>query len=191
MKNNKTKITLLIVAVYTLTILALIFVSNAAESGKDCLSINPYWHYGPVILPCYFFDTVYKLLLYPSYIFAAVLFGLLMPPTGDVNTNVFLAVSLFANDLILYVLLSKLIYRKRNIVKAILLCLIIIIPAFAIFANLVWPSIVEAYCQGRAKKIVGNQWNKVFKAEGDEKKYASEIFWGFREQLKCEHRFGL
>jgi len=62
------------------------------------------------------------------------------------------------------------------------------------FLGILWflgPLFIEGYCQNQAKKIVGNQWNKIYEAEGYEKKYVKEIFWGFREELKCERKFGL
>jgi hypothetical protein len=51
------------------------------------------------------------------------------------------------------------------------------------------PMIIEEYCANQARKIVGNQWGKLYPAEGSEKQYVSQITWGFREQLKCEQKF--
>jgi hypothetical protein len=63
--------------------------------------------------------------------------------------------------------------------------LVILLLAFLWFLK---PLLIEKHCENQAKKIVGNQWDKLYKAEGYEKQYATKITWGFREQLKCERR---
>lgn len=78
--------------------------------------------------------------------------------------------------------------------KLLTLYVLFAIPLIVLLLGVIWflkPILIKEYCQNQAKKIVGNQWNKLYKAEGYEKRYADQIAWGFREQLKCEHKFQL
>jgi hypothetical protein len=71
------------------------------------------------------------------------------------------------------------------------LYLLLAISIVILLLTILWflkPIIIEKYCENQAKKIVGNQWDKLYKAEGYEKQYVTKITWGFREQLKCERR---
>ena len=80
-------------------------------------------------------------------------------------------------------------HKQFKIINIILIAITVII-LICIF-RLFYPMFIEQYCHNRAKQIVGNQWDKMYKAEGYEKEYVTSITWGFREQLKCERKFGL
>lgn len=83
---------------------------------------------------------------------------------------------------------------KKFKTKLLILYILFVIPLVVLLLGILWFSksfLIGSYCQNQAKKIVGNQWNKLYKAEGYEKQYADQIAWGFREQLKCEHKFRL
>lgn len=69
-----------------------------------------------------------------------------------------------------------------------LFLLVIGMTIFLGIFRLLIPVFIEEYCVNQAKKIVGNQWGKLYTAEGYEKLYAKQITWGFREQLKCGHK---
>jgi len=114
--NRKLNKIIFIITAYTLIILGLILVSNLIENGKTCFSTNPYWKYGPITLSCYFFDTAYKFLLYPSYIFIMFIYNFFISSTKNIDNNLFFMICLFMNDLILYFLLNKFVDQKKNTV---------------------------------------------------------------------------
>ncbi len=75
-----------------------------------------------------------------------------------------------------------------------LLFILFFFPLIVLLLGILWFFIslmIRSYCQKQARNIVGDQWNTLYKAVGYEKQYADQIAWGFREQLKCEHRFPL
>lgn len=66
MKKKKPNKVLVVTGIYILMIVIVFILSSVIENGRECFATNPYWNYGLITLPCYFFDSLYKALLNPS-----------------------------------------------------------------------------------------------------------------------------
>lgn len=97
--NMKQKLPLVISLLYALVIITLYFLSAVIEGGRTCYAANPYWNYGLINLPCYFFDSLFKLLLNPSSLL------LMFLPVVYLPNNLFFITALILNSIFVYLMI--------------------------------------------------------------------------------------
>lgn|SRR3989344_3449727 len=98
-----------ITTVYVSLVMMLFITSLIFESGRTCFASSPYWNYGSIVLPCYFFDSSFKFLLNPTY------FLLLFIIPTYFSSLIFFTVSLTLNSILVYFLVklwSKWLIKK-------------------------------------------------------------------------------
>lgn len=87
---------------YASFVILIRILSNLLETNKVCFTQSSMWQYGPFTLPCFFFDSLYKHLLFPSRILLII--------TGDfLGDNIYFAISLLLNSILLFFLLKVIV----------------------------------------------------------------------------------
>lgn len=101
---------LIISRIYVAIISGLFVASLVWEDGQVCYSNNQFWLYGPVILPCYFFDSLLKFLLNPTYLVLNYFSSLI-----EIPYLLFMGTVLAINTLFVYYLVKNVAQRiKQN-----------------------------------------------------------------------------
>lgn len=96
------KIPYISVFIYALIVLLSKYISDVFEISHECFAQSPMWSYGPFVLHCYFFDTLYKHLLFPSYL-------LLAATEVKLSYDIYFSIALFVNMLLLFFIVKQII----------------------------------------------------------------------------------